>query len=274
MSIFRRDLLLMTTFIKLLQNPLVKIFLAPFALIGVGTIVGLSSAASPNWINALLLFVIVVSSQLIDHYFHQRNVQRNHKSTPEFILYVCEGILIITSVIFILRNNWIINLLLLLYIAYIHFQYIPFPIVNTFYQYILTIFFNAFILNTVAYYSQTTSITTNFLLLLIPLALITAGITIEINHLRYLLITRKKQSTLYHWTGIGLAIVAIFAGVYFTLPSQSYFLAQIAYVFITLFSIIPAIVQVDNEKQRQNKINYLSTALLIFSIFYSLAIVF
>lgn len=264
----------MTTFIKLLQNPIVKILLAPFAIIGIGTIVGLSSAASPNWINALTLFVIVVSAQLIDHYFHQRNVQRDHKSTPELILYVCEAILIISAVIFILRNNWIINVLLLLYIAFVHLQYIPFSIINTFYQYILTIFFNAFILNTVAYYSQTTSITTLFLLVLIPMVLITAGLTIEMNHLRYLLLKRKKQSTLYHWTGILLAIAGIGLGIYFALPTTFYFIAQIVYVLITLFSIIPAIVQVDNEKQRQNKINYLSTVLLIYSIFYSLAIIY
>lgn len=264
----------MTTFIKFFQNPFIKIILAPFALIGVGTIVGLKATSTPIWLNVILLFFIVFSSQLIDHYFYQRNVQKNRKSTSQIVLYVCEAILFISLIVFTLSNNWIINLLLVLYIGFIHLQYMPFQIVNTLYQFILMVFFNGFILNSVAFYSQTTSITSNFLILLIPMVLFTAGLTIEINALQYQVITRKKQSNVLHWISMILCFVGISTGIYLSLPSATYYIVQILFGVVVTFSLIPAIVKVDNEKQRQNKINYLSTLLLIFSIFYSLAIIF
>lgn len=264
----------MISFIRLLQHPLIKIFLSPFAFIGIGTILGLSLTTQKQWASASLLLIITISSQLIDHYFHQKDIKRNKQASSEIILYLCEAITVIAIILFALINHWILILLLIMYIAFIHLQYMPYQLINTFYQYILSLFFYGFVLNSIAYYSQTLSITTAFLIRLIPMILLTAGVLIEITHLKYVTLTRRPQSSLYHWTGIVLSLVGISLGFYYTLPSMSYFIVQILYLIILGICLIPMIIKVNNEKKRQNKINYLSSILLVFSIFYSLAIIF
>lgn len=264
----------MTDLIKILQHPLIKIFIAPFALVGIGSIIGIQQSDNPNWVSALLLFVIAIDTQLVDHYFHQKHIQRNSTNTPEIVLYVCEAVLILATVAFILTNNWVVNILLLSFIAFVHLQYLPYIFVNTFYQYLLQLFYYGFALNCIAFYAQTNTITTNYLLTLIPFVLLTAGLTIEVNGLKYMVMTRRPLSALYHWTGVALALASVFAGFYFALPSHSFFIVQVLYLLLVGVTLIPVLVPVNNDKKRQNKINYLSAILVVFTILYSLAVIF
>ncbi|MBD3949239.1 hypothetical protein I4Q36_02215 [Tuanshanicoccus lijuaniae] len=264
----------MTTLLKVLQNPLLKIFLSPISVIAIGAITGLNNTNSPKWLSIVYLALIAISSQLIDHFFHQKQIRRNPNATPELILFISEVVLIGAGILFALSNHWILNVLLAFYLLYIHIQYKPFVMVNTFYQFILTVFFNGFVLNCVAYYSQTATITTKYITLLVPFVLLVIGITIESMHLKYSFIRRKPQPVLYHWTAIALAFAALPIAFYLALPSKSYYLVQLVFVVFNGFIMLPLLVSVNNEKRLQNKLNYLNAVLLLFSLFYALALVF
>ncbi|MBR7926646.1 hypothetical protein KBI51_00365 [Aerococcaceae bacterium zg-ZUI334] len=264
----------MTTILKILQNPLLKIFLSPISVILIGLTVGLTNTTNPQWLSILYLVVIAISSQLIDHFFHQKYIKQHDNAAPDIILFISEFLLIGANILFALSNHWILNVLLVLYILFIHIQYKPFIMVNSFYQFILSIFFNGFVLNCIAYYSQTATLTTQYLILLIPFLLLVLGITIDSMHLKYGFISRRPQSSLYHWTAIALSFVSLPIAFYLALPSKSYFLVQLLFIVISGLVMIPLVVNVNNEKRRQNKLNYLNAVLFIFSIFYCLAILF
>lgn len=257
--------------INFLQHPFVKYFLSPIGYIAYGTIIALFHASQFNWRNFILLALIVLFSQRLDRYFYHQTYL-NTKRSSQLILYVFEIGLILTTIMFILSNNWIINLLVLFYIAYIHLQYAPFPFQNTFAQYCLKVYFCGFSLNIVAYYSQTLSLTPEFIQTFIPVALLIAGITIYMQHLLYFNSTRKSQRKLYTITALGLCIAASLSGFYFALPSQSWYSVQIIYLLLLLISLLPLLGSVTTQKQREKKINYLYALPLVFNVLYACAI--
>lgn len=262
----------MTSLLKQLQNPFLKMFGSPLGIVIFGLLVGMSQTQTIHWLGLLLLFVIAIALQMIDHYFHQRLVLQNYQQTPEMILYLSEGLLLIAAILFVLTNYWILSLLLFVSIAIYHIQYFPYLMVNNFMQYLLLLVTNAIFLNVIALYNQTTSLTTSMLVELIPPFILFAGIQIELFQLKYG--RGQKSSPLYHWTAIGLCITAITSGIYLALPTATYYSVEILFGLLTSALILPLFVQVASDKQRQNKINYLWAVILLFNLCYALAIIF
>lgn len=266
----------MKQFIKLLQHPLLKIVLSPLGYVAFGLIAGMGLTLQIKWPSIGLLYLIVTSSHLIEHYFFIKHSKKRQDLAPTALLYICEVILIASSVVFFLQQHWIINLLLSLYIIFIHVQYVPYKITGTFYHFLLTVFFHGFILNSIAVYTQINGITLSILYAFIPIVIWMIGTQLETMQLRHRL-TRERPSK---WLKISRvissisSIIAVGAGVYFSLPSSTYFLVQLLFIFVSGLIILPMFVPTEREKQIQNKINYYNAATLIFSLLYGLSFIF
>lgn len=262
----------MANILKYLQNPFIKIFASPLSTVLLGIMLGLSNTRSWNWMGLLLLAVIAISLQLIDHFLYQNHIRQNTTQTPAMIFYLCEFVLLITSFIFILTNDWVLNLLLIVIIAIYHIQYFPYTLSNSFLQFLLLTTANSIFFNAIAYYNQASQLTTSFLTQLIPFLLLNMGVMIQIFHLRYHEGT-KGMTLLYQRTSAFLVIVALGLAFYLAFPSKSFFLIQIVFLLISGFTAIPLLLPVKGEKGKQNKINYLSAYLLVFSFLYGWAII-
>ncbi|UUX34383.1 hypothetical protein [Fundicoccus culcitae] len=263
----------MKPLIKLLQHPLLKIIAAPFSYIFFGSIVSITNTQQFNWLDFFLLYLIVLCTQLIDQYFFIRFAKQEVQSSSAMIIIVLELLLIAFSIIFIVRQHWIINLLLILYLIFIHIQYFPFDFTRTFYHFVLNVFFNSFVLQTIAFYTQTQTVSNDFLYSLLPLVIFNAGLQLEQSTLRGIIAkqTDAYSNSLFNKLSIGLCMVAIALAVYFSLPSQSYYLTQILLVIVSLALILPLLVSTDKVHQAQNKINYFSSVMLIFNLVYALS---
>ena len=145
----------MKHFAHFLRHPLIRIFLAPLGFGIYGLIVGMYHTTEINWLALGYLYLILVSSQLIDHYFFVRFNTRKANASSPVILYAMEILLWAATVGFMWQHHWGANLLLLLFIAYTHIQHYPYNLTNSLYQLILNVFFQAFIVNNLAYFSQT-----------------------------------------------------------------------------------------------------------------------
>lgn len=266
----------MKQFIKLLQHPLLKILLSPLAFIGFGLITGLTMTSQPQWLNIVLLYLIVAMAHLIDHFFFLKYSRKRDDATPMVLLYLCEVVMVISAVIFFMQQHMIISLLLTMYLIFIHLQWFPYKMTGTFYHYLLNVFFHSFILNVIAFYTQTNGITPEILIALIPVVLFVAGNQLETTRLKQLLGKAKiafwlKGSTIL---SVIFSFIALGLAVYFCLPSSTFYMVQSIFFLITTVSILPTLVVTKQAKQAQNKINYYSSISLIFSILYGLSYVF
>lgn len=266
----------MKHFIKLLQHPLLKILLSPLAYIGFGLITGLTMTSQTQWLNIVLLYLIVAMAHLIDHFFFLKYSLKRNDATPVILLYVCEAIMVVSTVTFFLQQHIIISLLLTMYLVFIHLQWFPYQMTGTFYHYLLNVFFHSFILNVIAFYTQTNGITPEILLALIPVVIFVAGNQLEITRLKQILSNTRtafwlKASTIL---SVALSFIALGLAFYFSLPSNSFFTIQIGLFLITSVSILPTVVVTKQVKQAQNKINYYSSISLIFSVLYGLSYIF
>ena len=77
----------MKHFAHFLRHPLIRIFLAPLGFGIYGLIVGMYHTTEINWLALGYLYLILVSSQLIDHYFFVRFNTRKAKASSPVILY-------------------------------------------------------------------------------------------------------------------------------------------------------------------------------------------
>lgn len=259
--------------LKYLQNPYIKIFASPLSTVLLGIILGMNNTRSWSWLGIFLIALITISLQLIDHFLYQNHVLQNTNQTPSIIFYLCEAILLISSLGFILTNYWVLNLLLLVIISIYHIQYFPYALSNTFLQFLLLVMANSLFFNAIAYYNQVSQLSTSFLTQLVPFVLLNIGSMIQVFHLRYQDGTRP-MSPLYQRTSAILIVLSIGLAFYLSLPSKSFFLVQILFLIISSFTAIPLLISVKGEKGKQNKINYLSAYLLIFSLLYALALIF
>lgn len=256
-----------------LQNPFVKILISPLASIIFGLIIGASQTEKIQWLTMLLLYLIVISSQLLDHFLYLQLDRKTPEVAPNLILYFFEAILIISSVIFMLNSHWIINLLLAFYIIFIHIQYMPFKMTGTIYHYLLSVFFNGFILNVIAYYSQTFAVTQTFLINLIPIVLIFMAMSYDVFNLKNIIINGdtltifKRIPTL----SIILSALALALAFYLSIPSTSFYIVQVLFVLVSGFTILPLLVNTRVERQAQNKINYVHAIAVIFTLLYSMS---
>lgn len=266
----------MKYFIKLLQHPLLKILVSPLGYVGFGLVSGMGMTTQINWFSIGLLYSIVTSTHLIEHFFFVRHSRKNQNVTPTAFLIICEVVLMASSLIFFMQQHWIINLLLSLHLIFIHLQYNPYKMTGTFYHFLLSVFFHGFILNSIAVYTQLNGITSAILYAFIPVVIWIAGTQLATMNLRLRLTGDRiprwlKSSRIL--SGI-LSIVAVAMGVYYSLPTSSYFLVQIIFILISGLMILPMFVPTNRDTQSQNKINYYSTVTLLFSVLYGLSYVF
>lgn len=266
----------MKQFIKFLQHPLLKILVSPLAFIGFGSITGLTMTTQTQWLNIVLLYLIVAMAHLIDHFFFLKYSLKRDDATPLVLLYLCEAVMVISAVVFFMQQHLIISLLLAMYLVFIHLQWFPYKMTGTFYHYLLNVFFHSFILNVIAFYTQTNGITPEILMALIPVVLFVAGNQLETTRLKQLLTKIKSAFWLKGSTVLSVifSFIALGLAFYFSLPSSSFYTVQIIFLLVTTVTILPTLVVTKKAKQAQNKINYYSSISLIFSVLYGLSYIF
>lgn len=258
---------------KTLQNPYIKILLSPAATVLFGLILGMVHTNSIQWLSLICLLLIAVSASLIDHLFYLRYDKLTPRAAPQILLYLFEGILIVFSIIFMFNSHWIVTLLLLFYIIFIHIQYFPFKITGTIYHFILTVFFNGFVMNVIAYNSQTHGVTQDYLINLIPMLLIFAVLYLEVFNLKSLLMYRSEIRVMNRIPLLSLiiGIAAVILGFFLSLPSRSFYLIQILFFVVSTITILPLAARTTQERQIQNKMNYAHSVAFVFSLFYALS---
>ena len=267
----------MKQFISYLQHPIVKIFISPLASIIFGLILGFQVTKTPNFLIAAALYGLVIFTQLIEHFQYHRYIAANQKQTPMSIYYVCLAICIILALVFILTQHWAISILIILYLLFIFLQYYPFYLVGTFNYIFLSTFFNGFILNIVAYYSQSHQLSNKFLLDLIPIVIYCMASNLITNDLKSTLPTLPKFQILNQnikKIAFAMMLIALLLGIYFSLPTHSYLLGQIFMLtFVPLVSI-PNLISVKTMDKIQNKINFNASMMLCFNLLYLIAYIF
>lgn len=268
----------MKQFVNILQHPLLKMFVAPLAYILIGLILGYNQAGYFAWLDSIYLLVMVISGDLVCHYYNITYNRRIDNAKSQAIIIALEIILFISAILLLWGHHWILIVLVLLYLIYIHVAYFPYNISYSWYDWFLSVFFKAFILNVISCYIQVKAITSTYLIQLIPFILFTAGgliITSYINRKmsRHLLAVDKYPKPL-NITSLILMVTGISYGLFLSRPSSSFWLVQILFGVISLLLIIPLIVPTHSDHQQQNKINYIHTITLIFSLLYGLSILF
>ncbi|WP_124058900.1 hypothetical protein [Vaginisenegalia massiliensis] len=266
----------MKQLIHFLQNPFFKIVLSPLAFISFGLISGMGVNTQANWMGVILLYLISVSGQLVDHYYFVKYNHHLQAAAPRIIWFVCEIVLLVASGLLISQQHWIVSLLLIMYIAFIHLQYMPYNITQTFSHFALSIFFNGYILNCIAYYSQTGLLNRRFLIALIPIVILMGAIQFEIIQLKAKLmkVAPPRWAIDNSLITFAISIVALFFSLYLCLPSKSFFIIQLLHALLTGAAILPLAIRTQRNKQNQNKLNYLHSVALIFTIMYALSYIY
>ena len=260
---------------QLLRHPLLRIGLTPFASVLFGSLLGISQANRINWLALGLLYLIMISTQLLDHYFFLQ-LQHPTRHVNKGLRWGLEIVIALAVIAFCWTHHWGVNSLVLLYVAYIHLQYYPYDLTRTIYQLILQTFFYGFILNCIGYFSQVGTIKSNFMLATLPLVLVQFAFALETQKLRGQLLGFRPALPVSLIRGLfPLALVAgIGLHVVLALPSQSFFIVQILMTTLSLFTVAPFVVQSHNEHQIQNKLNYLSAAYFILNFAFALSFIF
>lgn len=267
----------MKDLIRYLQHPLVPILATPLAAIVFGLIAGITTSTSFELMTALFLFLTLVFSNLINHYQYQKFIKNNQEVVNPSLFYTFTFLMLASAILFMLRQHWIINLLLIFYLSFILMKFYPLRLVNSPYYFILNVFFNSFLLNAMAYFSQARGINSMIMKLFIPIVFYVAGIELLNEALKGTLPSFKGggvSRNRIQQISLGLMIVAIILGVYFSQPSRSLFFVQILFVLISLTASLPAIVPVSTSQKVQNKLNYNAAMSLIFSLTYALSFIF
>ena len=96
----------MKHFAHFLRHPLIRIFLAPLGFGIYGLIVVMYHTTEINWLALGYLYLILVSSQLIDHYFFVRFNTRKANASSPVILYAMEILLWAATVGFMWQHHW------------------------------------------------------------------------------------------------------------------------------------------------------------------------
>lgn len=267
----------MAQLIKKLQNPYVKILLAPLAFILFGTIVGMTELTTKHWLNFILLYIIVLVSELVSHFF---DLEKNRSQTvARSILIVLDSILLITTLLLVRYIYWPASIMLATYLAYLHFQYFPYNISKSGYAVFLNTFFQGFVLNAIAYTAQTQHLTSHFIKLLLPLTLMSLAINFEdillYQSLVFKRLTLPRVITRHHsLIALSIFLVATVIGIYFSLPSHSFYLVQILFGVATVCFALLLLVTTKTIHEIQNKLNFFGSIHLIFALLYSLSYLF
>lgn len=263
----------MRTIIKRFQHPTLQIFLTPLATIFFGIVVSARDATIIHWGNVGLLYVIAFAAHILNHFLTIKYNRMNREAANAGFWIIIEAILLGASIFFMLRHGWALNILLVLYLLSTHLLYFPHNISLTGYRIFLSSFFQGFILNVIAYSSISTMIPKSILKAFIPLVIIQLIVHYQITHLE----KRSQDPNIAPLIGvrrlmvlIGL-LLSIGTGVYFSIPTHSFYLLQILFVILSVFVLVPVLIPTDNSRQIQNKINYLNAITAIYSILYTIS---
>lgn len=263
----------MKNIIKTLQLPITKFLLYPLSTVLFGLIYGYFTSNVFNFITALLLCIMVLGAETTHYLFHLKTDRFYDHPKLNIFLIISEAIMTIALFTLFFRMNWRINLLLFMYVAYIHLQYFPFNFSGTIYQVILRVIFNGFILNCVALYSQVHSLPKEQLIAFIPLVLIQFAISLSSYNMccYYKYLTPAIQPKMINSLMIMSSFIAVGLGAYLALPSTFYYIAQIIFVLLSVFLLVPIVNQVKNEDQMNRKHYYLCSISTIITLLYAIA---
>lgn len=268
----------MKQIINTLQHPLLKMFAAPLAYILIGLIIGFTQAGKFAWLDTLYLLVMVISGDLVIHYYNIAKNRRIGAARSSTIIIILEIILAVSSILLLWGHHWILILLVILYLVYVHIVFFPYNISLTWYDWFLSVFFKGFILNVIGCYIQVRAVTSNYLYQLIPFVLFTAGGLILTNQINRQMSNKQlaadKHPKALNTISLVLMVIGIGYGLFLSRPSQSFWLVQILFGLVSLAMISPLVVVTHSDHQKQNKINYVSAITLVFSLLYSLSLVF
>lgn len=264
----------MKHYLSLLQAPYAKIFFAPLGTILFGLITGSVMGQKINLYPMFLLYLIVFLGAVIQHYHGLTYFRPGESLKHANLMTIVKIILIVITILFMLTQHWIINVLIGFYMLYHLLQLDPLNMVGSPYYLVLNIFFHSFLLNAVAFYSQAEAINLAVLASFTPLVLTSTGIEVLIGQM--LNFSFYKNSTLVtrnqlHHLVLGVLLLGLALAVYLSLPSQSFFIVQLLFIIMGIFFTIPVLVPVREEDKRQNKINYLSSLSTIYALLYGLS---
>lgn len=263
----------MKNIIKTLQLPITKLLLYPLSTVLFGLIYGYFTSNVFNFMTSILLCVMVMGAETTHYLFHLKTDRYYDHPKLNIFLIISEAILTIALLTLFFRMNWRINLLLFMYVAFIHLQYFPFNFSGTIYQIILKVMFNGFILNCIALYSQIHSLPKEQLIAFIPLVFIQFAISLSSYNMccYYKYLTPAIQPKMINRIMIISSFIAVSLGVYLSLPSTFYYLAQIIFVLLSIFLLLPIVNPVKNEVQMNHKHYYLCSISTIITLLYAIA---
>src|SRR5699024_7629861 len=140
-------------------------------------------------------------------------------------------------------------------------------------HFLLSVFFNGFMMNVIAYNSQTFAVTQTFLINTIPIVLMFIVLNLEVFNLKNIIINFKQITVFQRFPVVSLVVfaLALLSVFYFSLPSSSYYINQILFDLLSDVKILSLLVKIKHEKQSQNKMNYIHVVTLIFTLLYSLS---
>lgn len=259
----------MKKFIKALQHPVARIGLGPLGAVIFGITVGISQGKA-DWLSLLLLCVMCIGGQIVDHWFFLRYNEERHEVTQVEVLYLGEGLLLGSALIFMFQHHWAVNMILLTYLVFLHVQYFPYNLTYTVNHFILVVFFQSLVLNCVAYFSQAKGMTWQFLVALLPLTVL----QVVIQAITFKLHARNMNFDVPSWlnwqplvtqvmTGVALVLALILS-----LPSRSFFLVQLIFLAISGLGLVPLFLNVNSFNGRKQQINYLAVIYFIVTMLY------
>ncbi|MDO4774729.1 MAG: hypothetical protein Q4A10_02860 [Aerococcaceae bacterium] len=265
----------MTTLNKIIRNPIVTIFISPFAGATFGLLAGAKQQGF-DWQSFVLIYAILIIIHLLDHHFFIQYNLRQARALPMNIVYGLEILLLILGVIFMLTHHWVLTILMMLYLGFVHVQYFPHNITQTPYHIVLSVFFYAIVLNAVAYFSQAKHIELDFIGALFPVTLVLYAIQNAATKQRELLMRIRPAKWIIqsNIAVVSIAGVGLLIAAYMSLPTQSFFIMQILFIAITGAGYLPLIIDPAGVSQHQNKLNYLHFVYFIFSLLYGLSYIF
>ncbi|MCR8969230.1 hypothetical protein [Facklamia sp. 7083-14-GEN3] len=267
----------MNTINNTLKHPLMQLVGYPLSWIGFGLITAIYSTNQIDWLDLSLLSIIVIISNMINHYNYYHHILKDPKTKSPTIYYLLLVGLLASSIFFMINQHYIINILLAVYIIIIVIQYQFVPLVKTIYHVLLNIYFTGFLLNIIAYYSQANTLNNQVMISFIPITILMTGLEINQQFLKgiynFKMLERKIPIRITYLV-FSMLILASITGIYTSLPSQSFYLIQILFLVITSTVYLPSLIPVKKHHRIQNKLNYQGAISVIFIIFYSLSYLF
>ena len=260
---------------QILRHPLFIALVLPTSSMLFGFITGLHAGAFDG-ISALQLYLIVICSQLISHHFFVQYDLRRKATLPKAIFLAVEILLFLVTLYFIMTHHWALNMVLIMYVVFIHVQYFPYNLTNTPYHFGLSIFFYGIVLNSIAHFTQAKYLSSAFILTLIPLVIVQYALQNEILKQKELLMRIRPSIWVLQRPilSVIIASIGLLVGAYMSLPSHSFYFMQAVFLIVCGVSYLPLVIQTNRETQKQNKLQYLNTVFFIFSILYGLSYIF